>query len=159
MHKLGEGEATMTKEEYTKMKQELEAWVWQAKHHILFPLGRSHVRSFTKVSKTKTNIFLLYLFYFQWVPGCVQENCPSARSLPAESVLSPQFEQRQKLPDFLRVWPGCEFPVMLTSSPELSVGKEEVEFTGYLWHMAYILLWSAVMLIYGVFVSQWLSCV
>lgn len=25
MHKLGEGEATMTKEEYTKMKQELEA--------------------------------------------------------------------------------------------------------------------------------------
>lgn len=27
MHKLGEGEATMTKEEYTKMKQELEAWV------------------------------------------------------------------------------------------------------------------------------------
>lgn len=27
MHKLGEGEATMTKDEYTKMKQELEAWV------------------------------------------------------------------------------------------------------------------------------------
>lgn len=25
MHKLGEGEATMTKDEYTKMKQELEA--------------------------------------------------------------------------------------------------------------------------------------
>lgn len=25
MHKLGEGEATMTKEEYSKMKQELEA--------------------------------------------------------------------------------------------------------------------------------------
>lgn len=45
MHKLGDGEATMTKEEYTKMKQELEAWVWQTKHN--------HVRSFTKVSKTK----------------------------------------------------------------------------------------------------------
>ena len=27
MHKLGDGEATMTKEEYTKMKQELEAYV------------------------------------------------------------------------------------------------------------------------------------
>lgn len=32
MHKLGEGEATMTKEEYTKMKQELEAYVATVTH-------------------------------------------------------------------------------------------------------------------------------
>lgn len=36
MHKLGEGEATMTKEEYTKMKQELEAWVLYSKHNTGF---------------------------------------------------------------------------------------------------------------------------
>lgn len=41
MHKLGEGEATMTKDEYTKMKQELEAWVWLSNKTtciVLYPL-------------------------------------------------------------------------------------------------------------------------
>lgn len=36
MHKLGEGEATMTKDEYTKMKQELEAWVQLKQNTVHF---------------------------------------------------------------------------------------------------------------------------
>lgn len=95
----------------------------QTKHSILLCVLQTVLLDpFTKASciNDLCNIFLS----FQWIPGCVQENCASARSFPAEIVLSPHFEQRQKLPDFLRIWPGCEFLIMLTSFPELSVEKE-----------------------------------
>lgn len=48
MHKLGEGEASMTKDEYTKMKQELEAWVQLKQNTVHFserfsqPLPKLH---------------------------------------------------------------------------------------------------------------------
>ncbi|XP_016388966.1 sorting nexin-5-like [Sinocyclocheilus rhinocerous] len=45
MHKLGEGESSMTKEEYAKMKQELE------QQHI-FPLGRVHREQLTSRMKS-----------------------------------------------------------------------------------------------------------
>lgn len=92
MHKLGEGEATMTKDEYTKMKQELEAWV-QIKQKTMHFAERFQ----SVLTKTKWSIEVLLfcvLFSFQWVPGCVQENCPSARSLPAKTVFPPNIKQR-----------------------------------------------------------------
>lgn len=61
MHKLGEGEATMTKDEYTKMKQELEALV-QLKQNMHFA-----ERFQSALTKAKLSIVLLLcvLFSFQ----------------------------------------------------------------------------------------------
>lgn len=118
MHKLGEGEATMTKDEYTKMKQELEAWVQLNNMHFA-----ECFQSALTQAKWSTVLLFYVLFSFQWVPGCVQENCPSAWSLPAKTVFSPNFKQRQKFSDFFRIRPGCEFHIMLTSLSHLSVGE------------------------------------
>lgn len=119
MHKLGEGEATMTKDEYTKMKQELEAWVQLKQSHMCFNVFSWPL---PKLNKAVSYCFMC-CFSFQWVPGCVQENCPSARSLPAKTVFSPHLKQRQKFSDFFRIRPGCEFHRVLTSLSHLSVGQ------------------------------------
>lgn len=111
MHKLGEGEATMTKEEYTKMKQELEAWVCFFESKCFVASFRATFTSFVSSSSS-----------LQRIPGCLQENRPSARSLPAKIVLSSRSKQRQKLSDFSGVWPGCKFS-MLTCFSGLPVWR------------------------------------